>query len=35
VARRNIAIGIQAGSYSIVQFEAEQAMRKLMRAVKV
>ena len=33
-ARRNIAIGIQAGSYSIVQFEAEQAMRKLMTAVK-
>lgn len=26
-ARRNIAIGIQAGSYSIAQFEAEQALR--------
>src|SRR3990167_6711223 len=25
--RRNIAIGIQAGSYSIAQFEAEQALR--------
>jgi len=33
-ARRNIAIGIQAGSYSIAQFEAEQAVRKLMTAVK-
>ena len=29
VARRNIAIGINCGSYSIVQFKAEQAMRRL------
>ena len=33
-ARRNIAIGIQAGSYSIVQFEAEQALRAWRQPVK-
>jgi hypothetical protein len=30
--RRNIAIGINCGAYSIVQFQVEQAMRDLVTA---